>query len=55
MEKVMPAGTNKFGYKAATSPVVIAFMGKILAKALTAIAAASAMMLSHFIFYGFPH
>lgn len=35
MEKVMPAGVNKLGYKADTSPVLRPLMGKILARAFT--------------------
>lgn len=33
IEKVMPAGANRFGYESETFPVVIPFMGNILASA----------------------
>jgi hypothetical protein len=35
MAKVSPAGVNKFGYRSDNSPVVLLFMGRIAASALT--------------------
>lgn len=36
MEKVIGAGANKFGYESETAPVVMPFIGRMLASALTA-------------------
>ena len=36
MEKVIPAGANRFGYESDTSPVEMPLNGRILANALTA-------------------
>ena len=45
MEKVIPAGVNRLGYKADTSPVFRPLMGKMLARAFTVSIAIKASVL----------
>lgn len=46
IEKVIPAGVNRLGYRADTSPVFRPLIGKILASAFTAIMHKNARVLS---------
>ncbi len=45
MENVIPAGTNKLGYLSETSPVVILFIGRVIARVFTAITAMNPIKL----------